>query len=204
QEVEEALPSGSVGAFEIAPVGESHELVEQHPVGNTVAQSTRCEFCVIGEARSCVASRPASGIFESLRQIPVVEGDKRTDSGFEQGIDETAVIIDPLGIRWTGAGGLKARPGNRKPVAVQVHRLQERDVFAKAVIGIAGYVAGVAVLDFAGSVRETVPDRFALTVFIPCTFDLIGGGSCAPEETLGERVLGGRIELFRMRTRRSS
>ena len=154
QEVEEALAPGCVGAFEIAPVGESQGLVEQHPIGNAIAESAGGEPGIISEAGSCVASGPASGIFESLGQVPVIEGDKRTDSGFEQGIDEAVVIIDPLGIRGTGAGGLKPRPGNRKPVAVQLHRPQERNVFTKAVIGIAGCVAGVAVLDSAGSVRK--------------------------------------------------
>ena len=62
-------------------------------------------------------------------------------------------------------------------------------------IGIAGHVAGVAILDFAGSVREAVPDRFALAVFVPRAFDLIGGGGRAPEEILGERDLGRSIKL---------
>ena len=66
-------------------------------------------------------------------------------------------------------------------------------------IGIAGGVAGVAVLDFAGSVREAVPDGLAFAVFVPRAFDLIGGSGCAPEKTLGEQDLGGRIELFRVR-----
>ena len=57
-------------------------------------------------------------------------------------------------------------------------------------IGIAGYVTGVAILDFARSMREAVPDRFALAVLFSRAFDLVGGGGRAPEEILREPDLG--------------
>src|SRR5580704_15120687 len=104
-------------------------------------------------------------------------------------------MIDRFGIRGARPGGLKARPGNREAVAVQVHGAQEREVFAKAMIGVAGYVAGVAILDFAGGMGEAVPDGFALAVLVPRAFDLVRGGGGAPEEALGEGNLGRRIKL---------
>src|SRR5580704_5037861 len=125
----------------------------------------------------------------------MIKRDKGADSGFQQGIDEAAVVIDSFGIRRPGTGWLKARPGNRETVAVQVHRPQEREVFAKAMIGVAGCVAGVAIFDFAGGMGEAVPDGFALAVFVPRAFDLIRGGGGAPEEALGEGNLGRRIKL---------
>ncbi len=187
QEIEKAFASGSVRAFEITLVGEGQGFVEEHPIGNAVAQRARDDLYVVGKARSRIAIRPASGIFQSLRQIPVVERDKGTDSGFQQRIDEAAVVVDAFGICQAGPGGLNARPGNREAVAVQVHRSQQRHVFATAMIGVAGYVAGVAILDFAGSMGEAVPDGFAFAVFFPRAFDLVGGGGCAPEETWGTR-----------------
>ena len=147
----------------------------------------RHDFDVVSKTRGHIAIGPASGIFQGLRQVPVIERNKWTDSGFQQGIDDAAVAVDAFGIRRTGPGGLNARPGNREAVAVQIHRAQERDVFLPAMIGIAGYVAGVAILDLAGSMREAVPDRFALAVFLPRAFDLISGGGRAPEEILWER-----------------
>jgi hypothetical protein len=42
-------------------------------------------------------------------------------------------------------------------------------------VGIAGYIGGVAVLDFAGSSREAIPDGFAFAIVFPSAFDLVGG-----------------------------
>src|SRR5262249_34014826 len=50
-------------------------------------------------------------------------------------------------------------------------------------------VAVVVVLDLARRVSERVPDRHALAVLIPGTFDLIRGRGDAPEETIGERAV---------------
>src|SRR5256884_9483330 len=53
-------------------------------------------------------------------------------------------------------------------------------------VGIAGDVAGVCALHLAGGVREAVPDGFALAVFAPGAFDLIGGGRCSPNKFVGK------------------
>src|ERR1700728_12487 len=66
-------------------------------------------------------------------------------------------------------------------------------------IGIAGYVAGVAILDFSGSMGEAVPDRFAFGIFFPRPFDLVSCRGCAPEKILWEWNLRGRIKLHGMR-----
>ena len=62
-------------------------------------------------------------------------------------------------------------------------------------IGIAGYVSRVAIVDFARSVREAVPDRFAFAIFIPRTFDLVRGGGRAPKKILGKFYFRGVSEL---------
>lgn len=53
-------------------------------------------------------------------------------------------------------------------------------------IGVASQVARVAIFYFATSMREAVPDRFALAVFVPRAFDLIGGSGRAPKKFLGK------------------
>src|ERR1700722_3890396 len=62
-------------------------------------------------------------------------------------------------------------------------------------IGIAGYVSRVAIVDFARSVREAVPDRFAFAIFFPRTFDLVCGGGRAPKKILGKFYFRGVVEL---------
>ena len=118
QEVDEALVSGSVGAFQMPQIDKCRWFVEQHPVGNAVAQRVRYEFYVLCKAGCGIAIGPASSIFQSLRKVPVLERNKRAYSRLKQRIDQSVVIIDSLGARGTGAGRLNARPGNRKAVAV--------------------------------------------------------------------------------------
>src|ERR1700692_4813350 len=62
-------------------------------------------------------------------------------------------------------------------------------------IGIAGYGSRVAIIDFARSVREAVPDRFAFALFFPRTFDLVSGGGRAPKKILGKFYFRGVVEL---------
>src|SRR6266849_5857293 len=72
QEIGETGATGRVDAPGIAERGEDPRLVEDAPVGNAVAESTAHDVRVFGEARGEVAIGPAAGIFEGLRQIPVV------------------------------------------------------------------------------------------------------------------------------------
>jgi hypothetical protein len=65
-------------------------------------------------------------------------------------------------------------------------RPHERDVFSIAVVVVASDIAVGAVFDFAGRASETVPDGFAFAVFVPRTFDLVGGGRNAPVKTFGK------------------
>src|SRR5437016_161493 len=53
-------------------------------------------------------------------------------------------------------------------------------------VGIASDVAGGGALHLAGGVRKAVPDGFALAVFAPGAFDLIGGGGCSPDKFVGK------------------
>ena len=57
-----------------------------------------------------------------------------------------------------------------------------------AVVEVVGDVAGLALIGFAGSVGEGVPDGGAAAVFVDSAFDLIGGGGGAPDEVVGEAV----------------
>src|SRR5258708_39492963 len=53
-------------------------------------------------------------------------------------------------------------------------------------VRIAGDIAGGGALHLAGSMREAVPDGFALAVFVPAAFDLIGSGGGAPDKFFGK------------------
>ena len=199
EKIEQALASGSVRAFEMAEIYKRIRLVEKNPVGNTVTERLSDELHVVGEPARGVTIGPASGVFERLRQIPVIKRDQRPDARFKQRVNQPAVVIHSLGIRRAGTGGLNARPGNRKPVAVLIHGANQGNVVAPAIIGIAGHVARVAIFDFARRVREAVPDGFALAVFVPRALDLVSGRGRAPEESLGKRDYRRSIERVERR-----
>src|SRR3954462_10899836 len=71
-------------------------------------------------------------------------------------------------------------------------------------IGVAGYVSGVAVLDLARRVCEAVPDGFGFAVFVPRAFDLVGSGRGSPEESFRENNCGWNFEPVRRRAPRHS
>ena len=60
-------------------------------------------------------------------------------------------------------------------------------------IVIAGHVAGVEVLNLAGSVGKAVPNGFAFAIFVPRTFNLVGGGCRTPPEIFRECDAGAHI-----------
>src|ERR1700678_575828 len=99
EKIQQALVAGSVDAFQVTTESEYRRLVEQHPVGDAVAQGAGDDFDIVAEARGRVAVRPASGVFEGLRQVPVIEREEGPDFRFEQGVDETAVIVEAPRIR---------------------------------------------------------------------------------------------------------
>jgi hypothetical protein len=76
-----------------------------------------------------------------------------------------------------------------------IEALGECEVLGVEMVLIAGDVPCGSTFYFAGSVGEPVPNRFAFAVFVPCAFDLVGGGGRPPEEAFGKTRLlnsGGR------------
>src|SRR5271166_5021503 len=132
----------------------------------------------------------------------MIESHQRPDSRLQQCVDEPAVIIDAFGTGRARTIRLNARPGDRKAIAVQIHRPHQRDVFMPTMVGITRNVARVAILDVPRVMRKSIPDRLALAVFLPRAFDLISRSGGAPEKVLGKWSLGDSIELYIATTRR--
>jgi hypothetical protein len=155
-------------------------------------ERTRDDLCVVGEARGGVAPGPAAAIDQRLRKVPVVQRDEWADAGVVQRTDQALVVIDSLRIRRAAAIGLDARPGNRKAVRADVQPAHQRDIVEIAMIAVAGDIAVVAVLHFAGRVREAIPHRFATSVVLDRSFDLVGRRGDAPAKAARERRAGSR------------
>src|SRR5258708_30106314 len=68
----------------IAQKREDPWLVENAPVGDAVAQGAGDDFRVLREAAGKIPIRPASRVFQFLRQVPMVKRAERPDFRFEQ------------------------------------------------------------------------------------------------------------------------
>ena len=69
---------------------------------------------VVGEPGDDVAVRPAAGVLERLRQVPVVEREPGIDPALEQPVDQPVVEVQALGFAGPRPVGLDARPGDEK------------------------------------------------------------------------------------------
>ena len=117
---------------------------------------------------------PAAFVFEGLREIPVEEGAVGLNAGGEEFVEHAVVEVEAFGIGCAGALREDARPCDGEAVGFEAEVLHQLHVFFVAVIVIIRYVPGVAVVGFAGSVGEGVPDGGAASVFVGGAFDLIG------------------------------
>src|SRR4029079_1864319 len=180
------LDSGRLRPVAVAEEGRHPGLVVRHPVIDEVAQMLEDELGVDLEAVGDLARGPAAFVLQRLGEVPVVEGRKRCDPALEQALAESAVEVDPLLIRRPAPVRLDPRPRDREAVALEPERAHHVKVLAPAVVVLAGAVAGVAVRDPAGSVREAVPDRLAAAVSLRGTLDLVCGGCRTPHEFVGK------------------
>src|SRR5580698_10658015 len=146
---------------------------------------------IVGEGFGGVAGLPAAFVLEGLGEVPVKEGAIGLDACAEERVEHAVVEVEALGVG--GAGALREDSGPRygKAVGLEAEVLHELDVFFVAMEVVVGYVAGVVVFDLAGSVGEGIPDGGATAFFVDGTFDLVGGGGGAPEESLWEVASGG-------------
>ena len=69
----QAAARGRVNAPSVAEEGKDPGLVEDAPIANAVAEGFGHDLRVVREARDEVAIGPAAGVFESLREVPLIE-----------------------------------------------------------------------------------------------------------------------------------
>ena len=66
-----------------------------------------------------------------------------------------------------------ARPGGREPVCIQADFLHQGNIFPVTMIMIYGDITSLMVGNFAGRVREGIPDGWTFAVLIPGAFHLV-------------------------------
>jgi hypothetical protein len=69
----EVIFSRRVYELPIPEIGEDPRLIEDGPGLDTVPKSPDYDIGVLCESTRCIAVRPATFVFESLRKIPMIE-----------------------------------------------------------------------------------------------------------------------------------
>ncbi len=169
--------------------GDDPRLVVRDPVPDAIAEPLADRFDVLLERADDVARRPAAGVFEHLRRVPVEERHVRRDAVAEQLVDEAVVEVEALLVHRAAAVRQDARPRDREAERVDAELAHERDVVAVAVVEVARDLAVVAVSHFAGRRAEAIPDALAAAVLVGGAFDLVRRGCRAPDEVAGEAGL---------------
>src|SRR5215469_7663503 len=142
------------------------------------------DACIVGVIAGQVAIGPAAPVFERLRKIPVIDRAKRPEAILEHRIQEPAVMVNTFHVRSACSGGLDTRPGNGKSIALLIETPGQGEVLRVEVVLITGDIARGASLHLAGRMCKAVPDGFALAIFLPGAFHLVGCSGSTPQETV--------------------
>ena len=189
------VQAGSVDAGGVTEVGVAPRFVERRPHRDPVAELVRPSARRSRRTSSAVSRlRNPPSCFECRWEIPVEQGRTRHDvvlrAAGRRGASTTRC---PSAFGVAATVGHDPRPGDREAVRLQPELGHHRHVGVDPVVVVAGDVAGVAVGDLAGRVREVVPHRRATAALVDGTLDLVAGGRGSPQEPVGERESrGGR------------
>ena len=180
------LQSGREHARCMPQFHERRALIEREEVPRPVAEFFGNIAGIVRECLGGVARFPSAAILQRLRQVPVIERRERCNAVRDEVVQEPVVEVEALRIWRAGTLGKYPRPRNREPIRSGGQRLHRPHVVSVSVIVIIGDVAVVVVADLSRRVRERVPDRRATAILTDGAFDLIGGGSGAPEKSRGK------------------
>ena len=159
-------------------------LVEGKVIFYTSLKVRRHRGSVHGKGPGGVGVQPAALILQCLGQVPVVERHIRLDARRQQRVHKPVVPGKARRVHRAGASRENARPGDGKPVGLQVQGLHDLDVLGPAVVAVAGDVAGVAALGLARRMAEGIPDGRPTPVLKRAALYLIRCGSRTPNKFL--------------------
>ncbi len=175
-----------VPGLQVADHARAEGLVHRHPDRDHVGEAVQHELRVVTEVGHGVAVRPAAGVLQRLREVPVVQGGYRLDAPGAQPVHQAPVEVQALLVDAAGAVRDDPGPADREPVGGQPQPGHEIQVGVGPVVVVTGDRAGVAVGHGPGDTAERVPHRRSPAVFVGRALDLVSGGRHAEMETSRE------------------
>src|SRR5262245_24775454 len=178
----ELFTAGRLDAVPVAEHRRTPRLVECGPGAYPVAQVLEGEHRVVGEPVGGVPDRPAAGVLQLLRQVPVVQRDPGLHTPTEQLVDQAVVERETGRVGWAGTAGLYPGPGQREAVRVDAEILDQADIVRHAVIVVAGHVTVIAMGHGARHTAERVANARCATILIRRALNLVRGRGDDPPE----------------------
>ena len=169
--------AGSKEARTIAQNGTAPGLIESNPELDTRTERLEAHPSIVLEILNelVLVQHATVPLVQVVRQVPMEESDHGFDASSTQVVDEFHIVLESLfadGVV-AAAEGDDAGPGEGEAVGFGFCFFEQGNVFGGAVVGIAGYVAGAAVCDFAWDAAEAVPDGVCAAVLMGGSFDLV-------------------------------
>jgi hypothetical protein len=97
----------------------------------------------------------------------------RLDSVLGEFFDEALVEVQTRKVNVTLSFRKHTRPRYRKSIGLHPQLSHQSHVLNVAMIMIARHLSSVTIHNVSWSVGKTVPNRFALAILVPSTFDLV-------------------------------
>src|SRR5512133_369937 len=144
--------------------GNDAGLVVRRPVADPVAQPADDCLRVFDKGLRGRTNRPAPGVLERLRRIPVEQRRERLDAGCEQLVDQEVVEVESCRIERPASLREDTGPGDGEAEGVESELPHEGDVLGPAVVEVAGDLSGIAAANVAGCHGEAIPDTLAPSV----------------------------------------
>lgn len=108
----------------------------------------------------------------------------RLDPVLRELFDETLVEVQTSKVNFTLSFRKHTRPRYRKSIGLHPQLSHQSHILNVAMIMIARHVSSVTIHNVSWSVGKTVPNRFALAILFPSTFDLVRRTCDAPDKAV--------------------
>ena len=152
------LQARRMGPHLVTQLYKAAYLVHRHKVLYAVRKFPRRVARIIRKRLRRIAILPAPRIFQTLRQIPVIERAVRLNPSREQRIHHPVIEVEPSLIRLPFPTRKNSRPCHREAKRLQPHLLHHRDVLRVAIVEVIRNVARIAISRLSARMRERVPD----------------------------------------------
>ena len=177
--------SGGKESNTVACIG-GNGLIDGGPHGNHITKGSEHFVGVLAKPLDGVAVHPTASVLQSLRKIPMVEGNVGHDAVLIQLLKDTLVVVHALFIELTDTVGQYTGPGNGQTVRVNTKIYQVFQITVEHMVAVAGNGGGGTVADLVGLSGKRVPNGSGTAVIKDSSLNLTCAGGGPPNKIFRE------------------